>query len=59
MLYEKKHILTTIELREIIMEAWVNGWQEDNTITNDNGKRAYSANAIGKLIDQENNPEGV
>ena len=29
------------------------------TITNDNGKRAYSANAIGKLIDQENNLEGV
>lgn len=51
MKYEKKIILTSIELREIIMSAWVDGWG-NKILTNDETKILYSANIMQGLIDE-------
>ena len=47
MMLENKFILTATELKEMLMRAWVDGWQNDGT--NDNGKREYSTKVIEEL----------
>jgi len=59
MKYERKFILATTELREMLMSAWVDGWyvkqgqrEAPHLPQNDDGKRSYSAHAIAKLIEE-------
>jgi hypothetical protein len=44
--------LSIKELEEIIMSAWVNGWQSKSNLT-DYDKRVYSEIAITKIIHEE------
>lgn len=48
--YERKVILTITELRELIMESWVDGWYNKEAETDD-GKRKFSAEKVAKIID--------
>ncbi|MHA1305471.1 MAG: hypothetical protein ACTSPI_17365 [Candidatus Heimdallarchaeaceae archaeon] len=48
--YEKKIILTTTELREIVMSAWVDGWYSESKT--DSEKILYTANLIQDLTNE-------
>lgn len=42
-------ILTEDEITEMLMRAWVDGWQSKHD-KNDDGKRHYVRRALGELV---------
>ena len=52
--YERKFILTTEELRELLMRCWVSGWNSKEDMS-DNRKREDSAYLIAELIKEAEN----